>query len=443
MNLGLWVRNGKKAQVPEHLTLPLELEDGQPARFHASMLRALMLGVVVLGLWASLTPIRELVIANGQILPEGDVRAIQHLEGGIVASIAARPGMSVRKGDMLLALADDQAARDLGQLSVRARALSLQKQQIGALLTSSGLELRSIIDTDAELVNAQQNVFAARRKARIDEAFTLAIRIEQRRAEIASVKNEIEGYKRLVDIQEERVNLRDDMLKKGLGTRRDFLADKASHEQAKSQQLAAEGRLTLLEQQLGEALSQASKAEAEARRNWTEELARIESELGEVQESIAKLTDRVERLAIRSPADGIVHFILPRSRGEVVKPGDVVARVVPVDVPLLAEVEVKIDDIGHVKVGDAVDVRVSTFDPSVYGKLHGRVTAISAATFQRQNGEYFFKGTVALDQTQLNGNAPVLVGMGVSAEIITGAKSFSRYLLKSVFRNFDQAFTEK
>ena len=380
---------------------------------------------------------------NGQIIPEGDVRSVQHLEGGIVASIPSRPGMSVRTGDALLVLADDQSARDLGQFSIRARALAFQKQQINALLASSALELRSSIDADAELVNAQQNVFAARRKARVDEAFTLAIRIEQRRAEIASVVNEIEGYKRLVEIQEERVNLRDDLLRKGLGTRRDYLADKASFEQAKSQQMTAEGRLAMLEQQLHEARSQATKADADARRAWTEELAKIENELGEVQESISKLTDRVDRLTIRSPADGIVHFISPRSRGEVVKPGDVVARVVPVNVPLLAEVEVKVDDIGHVRVGDSVDVRVSTFDPSVYGKLRGKVIAISAASFQRQNGEYFFKGTVALEETKLNGKAPVLVGMGVSAEIITGAKSFSRYILKSVFKNLDQAFTEK
>jgi HlyD family secretion protein/adhesin transport system membrane fusion protein len=443
MNLRHWMRNGSKATTPEHLTLPLELEDGARSRHHARTLGALVVGVVGLVLWSSLTPIRELVVAPGQIIPEGDVRSIQHLEGGIVASIDVTPGMSVRRGDRLLTLADDQSARDLGQFTIRARSLSLQKEQLTALLASSTLELQSSAGFDSELVVAQQNVFLNRRKARMDEAVTLGIRIRQRQAEMAAVLDEIEGYRRLLEIQKERVDLRQELLGKGLGTRRDLLTEKASFEQARSQHLAALGRLATLEQQLNEAQNQAARAETDASRAWAEELARVEHELGEVQETIRKLTDRVERLAIRTPVDGVVHFMMPKSKGEVIKPSDVVARIVPVGVPLVAEIEVKLDDIGHIRLGDAVDVHVSTFDPSIYGKLRGQVSSLSPSTFQRQNGDYVFKGTVALGQAELKGKTPISAGMGVSAEIITGEKSLSRYLLRSVFRNFDHAFTER
>ena len=208
-------------------------------------------------------------------------------------------------------------------------------------------------------------------------------------------------------------------------------------------QTTAEGHLTTLREQLIEAKSLAEAAEADARRLWSEEMAKIENEFGETQQSIAKLADRVDRLTVRAPADGVVQFLLPHSAGEVIRPGDTVARIVPVDAPLQAEVEVRADDIGHVKVGNPADVKVSTFDPSVYGKLHGTVTAVSASTFQRQNGEYFFKATIALDQVTLAGQAPVSAGMVVSAEIVTGAKSFARYLLKPVFKTFGPAFAEK
>ncbi len=198
-----------------------------------------------------------------------------------------------------------------------------------------------------------------------------------------------------------------------------------------------------MQEQLNEARSQAESAEADARRLWSEEMAKIEAELAETEEAIAKLTDRFDRLTVRSPADGIVQFVAPRSPGEVIKPGDTVARIVPMDAPLQAEVEVRADDIGHIKVGDPAEIEVSTFDPSVYGKLHGRVASISASTFQRQNGEYFFKATIALDQTVLNGNTPISAGMVVSAEIVTGAKSLARYLLKPVFKTMGTAFAEK
>ncbi|MFY8154086.1 MAG: HlyD family efflux transporter periplasmic adaptor subunit, partial [Hyphomicrobiales bacterium] len=175
---------------------------------------------------------------------------------------------------------------------------------------------------------------------------------------------------------------------KGLTTRREFLADKAALEQARSQQTNAEGRLATLRQQLSEAENQYVSAEGEARRLWSEENSRIGAELSEATEAIAKLEDRVRRLTIRAPSEGVVQFVLPRSPGEVVKPGDTVARIVPVDAPLLAEVEIRADDIGHVKVGDPAELRVSTYDPSVFGKLHGKVVSLSPSTFQRQNGDY-------------------------------------------------------
>lgn len=443
MNLKKWIRGETGDKTPEYLALPLELEDGRPARFNRAMLKICAAAVFAAGLWASATPIRELALAPGQIMPEGDVRSVQHLEGGIVASITAKAGDHVNIGDPILVLGDQQAARDLKQYKVRAESLNLQKQQLGALLAQTDLELRPSVGSDENLVSAQQGVFSTRLKARLEEARTMKARIEQRLAEVAGAQNEIDGFKRLVAIQTEKVNSLEGLMKQGLTTRREFLADKAALEQAKSQQVSGEARLATLQEQLKEAKSQAESAEADARRLWSEEMAKIQSELAETEEAIAKLTDRFDRLTVRSPADGIVQFVAPRSPGEVIKPGDTVARIVPMNAPLQAEVEVRADDIGHVKVGDPAEVKVSTYDPSVYGKLRGHVAAISASTFQRQNGEYFFKATIALDQTALNGSTPISAGMVVSAEIVTGAKSLARYLLKPVFKTMGTAFAEK
>lgn len=443
MNLRSWISGGRRGKRPEYLALPLELEDGPPARFHRSMLRICALVIVTIGIWASITPIRELAIAPGQILPKGDVRSVQHLEGGIVAEILVQAGDRVAPGTPLLRLANEQAGHDLAQLKVRAEALRLQKQQIAALLTSTALDLRPSVGIDPELAAAQRSVFDTRLQARLDEGRTLESRIQQRRAEIDGVINEIDGYKRLVAIQEERMRTRGDLLEKGLTTRREFLADKAALEQARSQQTNAEGRLATLRQQLSEAENQYVSAEGEARRLWSEENSRIGAELSEATEAIAKLEDRVRRLTIRAPSEGVVQFVLPRSPGEVVKPGDTVARIVPVDAPLLAEVEIRADDIGHVKVGDPAELRVSTYDPSVFGKLHGKVVSLSPSTFQRQNGDYFFKATISLDEQTLAGVAAISPGMVVSAEIVTGAKSFARYLLKPVFKTLGPAFSEK
>lgn len=443
MNLAKWMRGGRRDDLPDYLALPLELEDGRPSRFYGRMMRYCMLTVVAAGVWAWATPVRELAIAPGQIMPKGDVRSIQHLEGGTVTAIGAAAGSAVKAGDALLVLSDQQAGNDLRQYAVRLEALSLQKQQISALLTDGALDVKLASAVYASLADAQKSVFSTRLQARLDEAKALQARVDQRRSEIVATTKEIESYKKVVEIQQEYLDTRLQLYQKGLATRKDFLASQVSMEQAKTQQVTAEGRLASLQDQLNEAVSQRKASEAAARKLWAEELARVEGEYEETRQTIAKLQDRVERLTVRAPVDGIVQFVLPRSIGEVVKAGETIARIVPSNANLLAEVEVRADDVGHVKIGNRADVKVTTFDSSVYGKLHGKVVDLSASSFQRQNGDYYFKATIALDDVHLYGQTNISPGMVVSAEIITGAKSFAQYLLKPVYRTLGLAFSEK
>ena len=184
-------------------------------------------------------------------------------------------------------------------------------------------------------------------------------------------------------------------------------------------------------------------SDAQAQRTWSEELSKVTAELKETDEAVAKQQDRFNRLIVRAPVSGTVQMLTVKSPGEVIRPGDTFAKIVPEDVPLFAEVQIRPDDIGHVKVGDRTELKITAFDPSIYGKLHGEVESISPSSFQRDNGDYYFKATVALDALELPGHARVTPGMIVSAEIVTGAKSFLRYILKPVFKVYGPALSER
>jgi membrane fusion protein, adhesin transport system len=89
------------------------------------------------------------------------------------------------------------------------------------------------------------------------------------------------------------------------------------------------------------------------------------------------------------------------------------------------------------------ELRVTAYDSAIYGKLIGRIKSISPTSFQRENGEYYYKAEVTIDDSRLFGDAQIAPGMIVSAEIITGAKSFLRYILKPIFKVVDPAFGER
>ncbi len=134
MKLSNWLKADGAAAGSNSFVLPLELEDARPVKIQRTILRTGSIILLAATLWAGVTPIRELAIAPGQIVPRGDIRAVQHLEGGIIAEIYVNPGAVVKAGDPLLRLAPDQAGGDLGQLRARSDDLRQQKNQLEQLI---------------------------------------------------------------------------------------------------------------------------------------------------------------------------------------------------------------------------------------------------------------------------------------------------------------------
>ena len=443
MKLSKWLDTGQTANGAAAFVLPLELEDARPVRMQRTVLRVGTVALLAATVWAGFTPIRELAIAPGLILPKGDIRAVQHFEGGIVAEIYLHAGDAVKVGDPLIRLAPDQTGGDLGQFRVRLESLRQHQRQLEQLIASQKSKIPLPPASSSSLGIEQSSVLNSRIDERNSAHRTLQARISQRRTEIANLEAEIDGLQRIVEIREQVFKDRSDLFAQGLATRRAFFDDKSALEQAKTQLSNANGRLAGAREALDEAQSLFASSDAEAQRGWSEELSKVIAETKEVEEVLAKQQDRYDRLIVRAPVAGTVQTMTIKSAGEVVKAGDTFARIVPLEVPLFAEVQIRPDDIGHVKVGDPAELRVTAFDPSIYGKLTGQIESISPSSFQRENGDYYFKASVILTDQKLQGKSIVLPGMIVSAEIITGAKSFLRYLLRPIIKVFGPAFSER
>jgi membrane fusion protein, adhesin transport system len=441
--LANWISRSPKSIGKSTFILPIELEDTRPVEVQRLILRLGSIILLSITLWASLTPIREMAIAPGLIIPQGEVRSIQHLEGGVVAEIFHFPGDFVRAGEPLLRLASAQVGSDLGQLTVRLQVLQQTQAQLQQLLAREQKRLPIGPVELAGLDEIQQALLLARVKERSDERQTLDSRVTQKNIEISNLKQEAASLETVVKLRSDTLKDRASLLQQGLATRRGYNEDKLALEQARVQLMTVKGRITSAQEALVEAKSLLSSADASAARIWSEELAKVSSEAKETTEAIAKQKDRFERLVVRAPVEGAVQLISIKSVGEVVKPGDSFLKIVPSGVPLMAEVQIRPDDIGNVKVGDMAELRVTAYDSAIYGKLIGRIKSISPTSFQRENGEYYYKAEVTIDDSRLFGDAQIAPGMIVSAEIITGAKSFLRYILKPIFKVVDPAFGER
>lgn len=443
MVLAKWTSKKGAGSAAAPFTLPLELEDGKATKAHRALVGATILLLTGATLWAAYTPIREVAIASGTIVPRSDVRTVQHLEGGIVAEILQQAGGRVREGDPLIRLDDSQAGRDLAQLKIRLSGLEQQKAQLSMLLEAARNGYKEALLTTGSLQPVYQSVLENRISEKRDERKTLESRIAQKASEVEIAQREVSMLEELVAMRSQMLREGEALLKEGLSTKRVTYDDKAALDQSAIQLLSANGRLKRAAEELSEAQSLLGSAESSALRSWSEELSKVTAEALELREAIAKQEDRFARLLVRAPVDGVVQVVTLKSKGDVVKPGDAFMKIVPVGVPLQAEVQIRPEDIGSVKVGDVTELKVTAFDAALFGKISGTIESISPSSFQKENGEYFYRAVVAISDNGPGGKVDISPGMTVTAEIVTGAKSFLRYLLKPVFKVLDPAFSER
>jgi HlyD family secretion protein/adhesin transport system membrane fusion protein len=348
------------SETPDWLTTPIEFEDQRKIRSRRNSMRIVV--ALVVGVLPGGRSIRS--FAPTPVDPV-EVRPVQHLEGGIVDQILVKEGQLVDKGQPLMRLQPAGTESELAALRVRAHNLMLEKARAQALLANRDVDSHSLGEISADLIADHVRVHQMRLEQRAKERDLLATRIAQRKAEIAGLQTQIPMQNRLVDMQKERLEGRQKLYAHGAMSKKQVLEVEAGYEQARIQLHESERKLAMAKEALPEAEAALAEADAQARKLWSEELAKASSELAEVQQSIKKLADRFDRLVV---CDSAVQDMLQRSPGEVAS-GRKHCEYRPGGDDLAAEVRVKPEDIAEVKAGDRADVKVSAFDYSRYGKV--------------------------------------------------------------------------
>ena len=154
----------------------------------------------------------------------------------------------------------------------------------------------------------------------------------------------------------------------------------------------------------------------------------------------------MERTKITAPVDGVVSDLRFKAPGAVVGPGAVVLSVVPTSAQKLVEVRVPSADIGFVKLGQTVDVKLQPFDSSIYGSVPGQVVSIAGASVQDPDDRrYYYKARVALERQYVDTAGrkyPIQVGMPLVADIKGPQRSVLRYIFQPFTRTLDSALRE-
>jgi membrane fusion protein, adhesin transport system len=438
---------GANARMPVGaLMRPLQLENGSTPNLPKSILTLGSLAVAATILWGLTTRVNELTVAPGQLRPVGFIHSVQHVEGGQIADIFVSEGQIVQTGEPLVRLEPAAATADLDQLESRRAGLSLRIERISALVADRPVNFGPLGQRFPDLVMSETAAYDSSLAEYQSEQKSLASQISQRSAESKAFKSQVESLKRQLGFQNEQLAMRLGLVAQGYISKSEYAELQRAAEKTNEELVSTTGQMEAAIEAGKEAQLKLGEHQETFRRQLSEDRAKATAELTEMRAAAPKQEDRVSRLVIRSPIAGVIQELAPKSVGQVMRPGEVIATIVPTDQEMIAEVQIPPQEIGHITTGQAADIQVSTFDSARFGKIPGVIQRISPATFQTQEGVPFYKAVIKLDRdfVMVSGERhPLLPGMVVQAEIATGSKSLAAYLLKPIYNNYSTAFSER
>lgn len=427
-----------------YLTLAIQLEEGRPPRLMRLLvwLTAAMVACAI-G-WAAVTRVAQVARAPGEIVPNGHTQPVQHLEGGIVREVVVREGDLVEAGQTLVRLDQTGVMAELEQVRTRERSLRLQSERLRAFADGRAASLND--SEELGLSADQAAILRSQEKARLSQRAILERQLAGRRADLEALLGQQRTLQRQSAITAEALEMRRTLTQQGLNSKLTFLDIQREMNRVQGELSTVTTNISRAREAIAEAEQRLTELDTRLSADAMRELGTITSELRQVEELRVKLEDRVTRTDITSPVHGVLKDLRAYAAGAVIPPGGLVAEIVPVGRELIVEARVNPSDIGQLRPGQPVAVKVSTYDYAQFGSVPGELVHVSPSTFHGPNIPPFYKALVRLDRSYAGDNAaanPLLPGMTVLADIKTDERTVLRFLLNPVYRAIDTAFQER
>jgi HlyD family type I secretion membrane fusion protein len=420
-------------------------------------LAILLAALASMGVWAVSAPLSSAVIAPGKFVAVGQNKIVQHLEGGIIKSVAVYEGARVKQGDKLLTLDDTGPRANLQLVSHRLNRLRAQQARlIAESRWASDIVFPDRMMTDAyknrdedtrQILERQQEEFQARRDKTNAELSVLRQEIVTRRDSITGHEAEIASLRRQLVLIDEELKGKEQLYQKKLVV----LPKLLELRRVKAQ---LDGRIGVLRSSIAEQRNGIVRTERQILQLRTTmvdrsvaDLRKVEGEIDDLREQLRKAEDVLRRLDVRAPVDGIIMKLAHNVAGGVVKPGGPILEIVPIGDEPIVEARIKPSDIDQIAAGDPVRIRLTALNQRLTPIVSGQVTYVSADTLDgsgtRADGSGYLV-RIMLDREQvsgLDGFRPV-PGMPVEAFISTGERTFFDYLMRPVLDSMARAFRE-
>lgn len=434
------------AFLPAHL----ELTDTPVSPASRWIMRTIIAFFCVALLWSIFGKLEIVAVAPGKTVVDSRTKVIQPAETAVVKRILVRDGQAVKKGDLLIELdatgtgADYAKAGDalinarLAELRLTAMAAALSTGHSPKLAPDPGLPQTRFV-SEQDLASSQFNSYEANRQS-------LLAAISQREAELRTVQSMIGPLEESAKISKSRSEDYAKLLQGNYVGRHDYLLREQERIAAERDLASQRSRLQETRSALSGSREQLSVLTAETKQQTLDGLRQAREQVQQFTPEVAKTGQRDQLMLLHAPVSGTVQQLAIHTVGGVVTPAQALLAVVPSEEALEVEATVLNKDIGFVRPGQRVTVKVESFPYTRYGYLDGTVESVSHDAAQDEKMGLIFPARVKLASATLmidGVKVKLSPGMVLSVEIKTGKRRVIDYLLSPLRQHSNESMRER
>lgn len=364
------------------------------------------IGLLVLLAWAWFFELEEVSTGSGKVIPSSKEQSIQSLEGGILTKLYVSEGEIVKQGQVLAQLDPTRFASNVGESESLLIASKATAARLRAEVNATPLVFPEDVLKIPKLVSEETALYQSRR---------------------SNLNDSVSGLSQALVLVEQELAMTEPLVAKGA---------------------ASEVEVLRLKREANDLRNQMNDIRNQYYVKAREELAKANIDIETQAQVIKGKTDTLQRTVFMSPVRGIVKEIDVMTIGGVIPQNGKLMTIVPLDEQLLIEARISPRDIAFIRPDQEALVKVTAYDYSIYGGLHGKVTVISPDTLRDEvkQDQFYYRAYIRTDSDKLINKQGkqfnITPGMVAVVDIKTGHKTVLDYLIKP-FNKAKEALRER
>jgi hemolysin D len=460
----------RHAEEIAFLPAALEIIEAPPSPIGRAVVYTIIAAFAVAVAWAWVGTVDIVAIAPGKIIASGRNKTVQPFETGVVRAIHVHDGQHVEVGQILIELDPTTSGAELSHLRSDQVAAQLEASRLRAALSDKEdplVAFKPPEEASKELREVQRSFLISQMTEQAAKIASIDAQIAQKEAERATNQAAMNKLKAVLPVLEERVDIRERLFNKELGSKLLYLSDKQDLIGQRQEVLVQESRSREADAAITSLKETRERTASEYRRSLFDELAKAEQKVAGLTQEIIKAEQRTSLQTLTASVNGSVQQLAVHTVGGIVSPAQPLMIIVPDDSRLEVEAMVSNRDIGFVKAGQEVAIKIDTFNFTRYGLLRGTILNVSQDAILREKQldrasetaqpsgsaktestgqEMLFAARVSLERTEMqidDRKVSLTPGMAVTVEIKTGSRPVIDYLLSPLVRYRHDSMRER